>query len=52
MTTGSALSIITLNVNVLNDPTKRQQLAEWIQNKDLMDVVYQGPTSKQGKHTD
>ena len=31
---GSYLSIITLNVNVLNAPTKRQRLAEWIQNQD------------------
>ena len=29
MATGSYLSIITLNVNVLNAPTKRQRLAEW-----------------------
>ena len=31
MVTGSYLSIITLNVNGLNAPTKRQRLAEWIQ---------------------
>ena len=31
---GSYLSIITLNVNVLNAPTKRQSLAEWIQKQD------------------
>ena len=35
MATGSYLSIITLNVNGLNDPTKRQSLAEWIQKQDL-----------------
>ena len=34
MATGSYLSIITLNVNGLNVPTKRQRLAEWIQNQD------------------
>ena len=34
MTTGSYLSIITLNVNGLNVPTKRQRLAEWIQKQD------------------
>ena len=34
MTTGSYLSIITLNVNGLNPPTKRQGLAEWIQKQD------------------
>ena len=31
MSTESYLSIITLNVNGLNAPTKRQNLAEWIQ---------------------
>ena len=31
---GSYLSIITLNVNGLNFPTKRQRLAEWIQKQD------------------
>ena len=35
MTTGSYLSIITLNVNGLNAPTKRQRLAGWIQKQDL-----------------
>ena len=30
----SYLSIITLNVNGLNAPTKRQRLAEWIQKRD------------------
>ena len=34
METGSYLSIITLNVNGLNAPTKRQRLAEWIQKQD------------------
>ena len=34
MVTGSYLSIITLNVNGLNAPTKRQRLAEWIQKQD------------------
>ena len=32
---GSYLSIITLSVNGLNAPTKRQRLAEWIQIQDL-----------------
>ena len=35
MATGSYLSIITLNVNGSNVPTKRQRLAEWIQRQDL-----------------
>src|SRR5574341_2370050 len=34
MAVGSYLSIITLNVNGLNAPTKRQRLAEWIQKQD------------------
>ena len=34
MATGRYLSIITLNVNGLNAPTKRQRLAEWIQKYD------------------
>ena len=34
MATGSYLSIITLNVNGLNAPTKIQRLAEWIQKQD------------------
>ena len=31
---GSYLSVITLNENGLNAPTKRQRLAEWIQKRD------------------
>ena len=34
MAMGSHLSIIILNVNGLNAPTKRQRLAEWIQKQD------------------
>ena len=34
MSTGSYLSITTLNVNGLNAPTKRQRLAEWISKQD------------------
>ena len=34
MVTGSFSSIITLNVNGLNAPTKRQRPAEWIQKQD------------------
>ena len=34
MAKGSYLSIITLNVNGLNGPTKRQRLAEWIHKQD------------------
>ena len=34
MATGSYLSTITLNINGLNAPTKRQRLAEQIQKQD------------------
>ena len=34
MVMGSHLSIITLKVNGLNAPTKRQRLTEWIQKQD------------------
>ena len=34
MATGAYISIITLNVNGLNAPTKRHRLAEWIQKQD------------------
>ena len=34
MAMGSHLSIITLNVNGLNAPTKRQRLAEWMKKQD------------------
>ena len=42
MATGSNLSIITLNVNGLNAPTKRQRLAEWIQKQDPYICCLQG----------
>ena len=34
MALGTNISIITLNVNDLNAPTKRHRLTEWIQNQD------------------
>ena len=34
MTIGTYITIITLNVNGLNAPTKRHRLAEWIQKQD------------------
>ena len=34
MTIGTYVSIITLNVNGLNAPTKRYRLTEWIQKQD------------------
>ena len=35
MVIGTYISIITLNVNGLNVPTKRHRLTEWIQKQDL-----------------
>ena len=35
MVLGTYISIITLNVNGLNAPTKRHRLGEWIQKQDL-----------------
>ena len=34
MAIGTYISVITLNVNRLNAPTKRHRLAEWIQKQD------------------
>ena len=34
MVIGTYISIITLNVNGLNAPTKRHRLAEWIKKQD------------------
>ena len=34
MAMGSYLSVITLNINGLNAPPKRQRLAEWILKQD------------------
>ena len=41
MAMGSYLSIITLNVNGLNVPTRRQRLAEWIQKQDAYEYCLQ-----------
>ena len=46
------ISIIMLNVNGLNAPTKRHRLAEWKKNKTSIYVVYKRPTSDLGTHTD
>ena len=35
MVMGTYISIITLNVNGLNVPTKRHRLTEWIQKQDM-----------------
>ena len=49
MVTGSYLSIITLNVNGLNVPTKRQRLAEWIQKQDPYILSTRDPPQNKGK---
>ena len=40
MATGSYLSIVTLNVNGLNAPTKRHRLAGWIQKQHPYIYIY------------
>ena len=49
---GPYLSVITLNVNGLNAPTKRQRLAEWIQKQDPYICCLQETHLKQETHTD
>ena len=51
MSIGTYISIITLNVNGLNAPTKRHRLAEWIQKPDPY-AVYQNLTSDLKIHID
>ena len=52
MVIGTYISIITLNVNGLNAPTRRHRLVEWIQKQDHRYAVYKRPTSHLGTHTD
>ena len=52
MAIGTYISIITLNVNGLNAPTKRHRQAEWIQNKAHIYAVYKIPTSDLKTHID
>ena len=47
----SYLSIITLNVNELNAPTKRQRLVKRYKNKIPLYAVYKKPTSNLVIHT-
>ena len=44
------ISILTLNVNGLNAPTKRQRLAEWIQKQDLY-ICYLQETHFRSRNT-
>ena len=52
MAIGKYISIITLNVNGLNAPTKRHRLVEWIKNKTHIYAVYKKPTSDLKTHLD
>ena len=52
MRIGTYISIITLNVNGLNAPTKRHRLAEWIQYKTHLYAVYKKPTLDLKTHVD
>ena len=53
MVIGTYISIITLNVNGLNSPTKRHKLAECgYKNKTHIYAVYKRCTSDLGTHTD
>ena len=53
MVIGTYISIITLNVNGLNAPTKRHRLAEWIQKQDpYIYAVYKRTTSDLGTQTE
>ena len=45
------ISIITLNINGLNVPIKRNRLAEWIKNKTHMYAIFRRATSVLGTHT-
>ena len=49
---GPFLSIITLNVNGLNAPTKSKDWISGYKSKTPIYAVYKKPTSKQGIHTD
>ena len=52
MVIGAYISIITLNVNGLNAPTKRHRLAGWVQDKTYIYAVYKRPTTDLQTFTD
>ena len=43
MAIGTYISLLTLNVNALNTPTKRHRLAEWVQKRDPYMCCLQEP---------
>ena len=53
MARGTYISIITLNINELNAPTKSHRLAEWIKkNKTYIYTLHKKPTSDLKTHID
>ena len=52
MVIGTYISIITLNVNVLNAPTKDTGSLTGYKNKAHIYAIYKRPTSDLGTHTD
>ena len=52
MAMGSYLSIITLNINGLNAPTKSKNWLNGYKNKTPIYAVYKRLTSKLGTYTD
>ena len=52
MVIGTDISIITLNVNRLNTPTKRHRPLNGYKNKTLIYAVYKRRTSDLGTYTD
>ena len=50
MAMGSYLPIITLNVNGLNAPTKRQRLAEWIKKTRPLYMLFTGDLPQNKGH--
>ena len=52
MAINNYLSIITLNVNGLNAPIKRNRIGEWIRKHDRTYAAYKKPISGQKTYTD
>ena len=52
MVIGTYISMITLNVNALNAPTKDSGLLNGYKNKTHLYAVYKRPTSDLETHTD
>ena len=52
MLIGTYILIITLNVNGLKSPPKRQDRLNGYKNKTRIYAVYERPTSDLGTHTD